>query len=146
MSDQHRADLSGFAGNDVVRTPTLDHLAATGTVFNNAYTTVASGKLHHVGTDQMQGWRTRIAPDAEMSDPYIDEKVVEEFERYTPEPGTGKWSNQRELEEARVVEGPYQRFDSRVLTATMGYIDRYSEEAAYRRPGYYSLLRHDHHH
>jgi choline-sulfatase len=38
MSDQHRADLAGFAGNDVVRTPVLDELARTGTVFANAYT------------------------------------------------------------------------------------------------------------
>jgi choline-sulfatase len=38
MSDEHRADLAGFAGNDVVRTPALDHLAETGIVFRNAYT------------------------------------------------------------------------------------------------------------
>ena len=117
MSDQHRADVAGFAGDTVVRTPTLDELARTGVVFRNAYTpspicipgrqclmsgqlpktcncegwidlapgyrtfarefsrraytTVASGKLHHIGPDQMQGWRTRIAPDAEISDAYI---------------------------------------------------------------------------
>jgi len=38
MSDEHRADTAGFAGNTVVRTPTLDWLARTGVVFNNAYT------------------------------------------------------------------------------------------------------------
>jgi choline-sulfatase len=38
MSDQHRPDLAGFAGNTVVRTPTLDWLAETGVVFENAYT------------------------------------------------------------------------------------------------------------
>ncbi|MCJ7549352.1 MAG: sulfatase-like hydrolase/transferase [Anaerolineae bacterium] len=38
MSDQHRADVAGFAGNSVVRTPTLDELARTGVVFRNAYT------------------------------------------------------------------------------------------------------------
>jgi choline-sulfatase len=38
MNDEHRPDLAGFAGNDVVRTPTLDWLAETGTVFTNAYT------------------------------------------------------------------------------------------------------------
>ena len=37
MSDEHRADVAGFAGDDVVRTPTLDSLAASGTVFTNAY-------------------------------------------------------------------------------------------------------------
>lgn len=38
MSDEHRADVAGFAGNDVVRTPVLDQLAASGVVFSNAYT------------------------------------------------------------------------------------------------------------
>lgn len=38
MSDEHRADVAGFAGNTVVRTPVLDELARTGVVFHNAYT------------------------------------------------------------------------------------------------------------
>jgi choline-sulfatase len=38
MNDEHRPDVAGYAGDDVVRTPTLDHLAETGTVFTNAYT------------------------------------------------------------------------------------------------------------
>ncbi|MEX0777218.1 MAG: sulfatase-like hydrolase/transferase [Phycisphaeraceae bacterium] len=38
MSDEHRADVAGYAGNTVVRTPTLDWLASTGVVFSNAYT------------------------------------------------------------------------------------------------------------
>jgi choline-sulfatase len=38
MDDEHRPDLLGHAGDDVVRTPTLDWLAETGTVFENAYT------------------------------------------------------------------------------------------------------------
>jgi choline-sulfatase len=38
MDDEHRADVLGYAGDDVVRTPTIDHLAETGVVFENAYT------------------------------------------------------------------------------------------------------------
>ncbi|MBT4496268.1 MAG: sulfatase-like hydrolase/transferase [Gemmatimonadetes bacterium] len=38
MSDEHRADVAGFAGDDIVRTPVLDELARTGVVFRNAYT------------------------------------------------------------------------------------------------------------
>lgn len=38
MSDEHRADVSGFAGDAVVRTPTLDWLSSTGVTFDNAYT------------------------------------------------------------------------------------------------------------
>ncbi|MEO1235674.1 MAG: sulfatase-like hydrolase/transferase [Planctomycetota bacterium] len=38
MSDEHRFDVAGFAGNGVVRTPTLDRLARGAAVFTNAYT------------------------------------------------------------------------------------------------------------
>jgi len=38
IDDQHRPDVMGYAGNDVVRTPNIDRLADTGTVFTNAYT------------------------------------------------------------------------------------------------------------
>ncbi len=37
ITDQQRADHVGFAGNDVVRTPHLDALAARGTVFDGAW-------------------------------------------------------------------------------------------------------------
>ncbi len=38
MSDEHRADVAGFAGDPVVRTPVLDRLASEGVVFTSAYT------------------------------------------------------------------------------------------------------------
>ncbi len=38
MSDEHRPDLLGYAGDSVVRTPNLDRLAESGVVFDNAYT------------------------------------------------------------------------------------------------------------
>lgn len=38
MSDEHRADVLGFAGNGVVHTPVLDSLASDAIVFSNAYT------------------------------------------------------------------------------------------------------------
>lgn len=38
MSDEHRATVAGFAGDDVVRTPVLDELADTGVVFSHCYT------------------------------------------------------------------------------------------------------------
>lgn len=38
MSDEHRADVAGFAGDPVARTPTLDWLAENGVTFDNAYT------------------------------------------------------------------------------------------------------------
>lgn len=38
MSDEHTASFMGCAGHPHVRTPTLDALAARGTIFDNAYT------------------------------------------------------------------------------------------------------------
>lgn len=180
MSDQHRADLTGYAGNPVVKTPTLDRLAESGVVFRNAYTpspicvparqcmaagqlpktckcegwidlapgyrtfarefsryayhTVCSGKLHHQGQDQMQGWTRRLAPDAEITKPYLDNPIQEEFDRYQPASGTGKWSNQREIEEARVIEGPYQKFDTHAVHAGLDFLDSYFNDTIYMRP------------
>ena len=37
-ADQHRADVMGCAGNDVVVTPHLDRLAAEGVRFTDCYT------------------------------------------------------------------------------------------------------------
>jgi choline-sulfatase len=38
MSDEHRATVAGFEGNQIVETPLLDELAETGVVFRNCYT------------------------------------------------------------------------------------------------------------
>lgn len=38
VDDEHRPDVLGYAGDDVVRTPNVDRLAETGVTFSNAYT------------------------------------------------------------------------------------------------------------
>jgi arylsulfatase A-like enzyme len=42
MTDQHRADCLGCAGNKVIKTPNLDSIAAEGVLFPNAYTSTPS--------------------------------------------------------------------------------------------------------
>ncbi len=42
MTDQHRFDVLGFAGNDKVNTPNLDKVASQGTVFDSAYSSCPS--------------------------------------------------------------------------------------------------------
>ena len=128
MTDQHRADFVGYEGH-VVRTPTLDRIAAEGVQFRSAYTpspvcvpgrqammagqlprtcgcenfhgdltpnymtfakrfsqyayhTACCGKLHHNGTDQMQGWIARIGEETHIGAKNVDGRVEEEFERY----------------------------------------------------------------
>lgn len=185
MSDQHRYDVAGFAGNKVVRTPTLDRLAESGVVFNNAYTpspicipgrqclmsgqlpgtcncrvygedlapgymtfarrfsqyaykTICSGKLHHYGSDQMQGWTQRIAGDTELGDRFIEGRIETEFERYQA-PHT-KWSNQREVEEARAVKGPHQEFDRLATESALHELERYFKDDIYLRPRHHRPL------
>ncbi len=188
MSDQHRADVAGFAGNNVVRTPVLDWLASEGTVFTNAYTpspicvpgrqclmsgklpksagcegwidlppssmtfartlsqyayhTVVSGKLHHLGDDQMQGWTQRIAPDAQVADNQIQGAIMEEFARYEPEVGTGKWSNQKEIEQAGSIYGAYQEFDEVAADASVRNLRRFFTAPSYDRPRHHRPLLH----
>jgi arylsulfatase len=42
MTDQHRVDCLGCAGNRVIKTPNLDSIAADGVLFSNAYTSTPS--------------------------------------------------------------------------------------------------------
>jgi arylsulfatase len=42
MCDQMRGDCIGAAGNDIIQTPNLDHLASQGVLFKHAYTAVPS--------------------------------------------------------------------------------------------------------
>lgn len=143
MSDEHRFDVSGFAGNKIVRTPVLDFLADGAAVFDNAYTpspvciparqclaagqyprhcrveeygedlpsgyptfakwfgeegyvTAAAGKLHHMGTDQMQGWRIRLAGDTQVGECYYREQKEYKIKR---EGGgiRGKWDEKKKF-------------------------------------------------
>ncbi|MFP4176808.1 MAG: sulfatase-like hydrolase/transferase [Candidatus Brocadiia bacterium] len=182
MSDEHRPDVVGYEGNDVVRTPTLDWLAETGTVFSSAYTpspicvpgrqcmmsgqlpescgcrsygedlppfsmtfarqfaryayrTVCSGKLHHMGQDQMQGWTNRLAPDAAVNGRYIEGLKEEEAARYEPPPGTGKWTNEKEVKRAGIACGRYQQFDRMALDSARMFVRRHFLDPEYDRPG-----------
>lgn len=177
MSDEHRADLTGFAGNSIVDTPVLDELAKTGFVFKNAYTpspicaparqclmsgqlpktcgcdgawmdltpnyqtfarqfaqhayhTVCSGKLHHLGSDQMQGWTQRLSPDAEVYDKYNEGLKREEFLAYSQGKLTEKRTNEYYVKEARPEYGQYQRFDERATEDLEYFINNYFKDSS----------------
>jgi choline-sulfatase len=71
MSDEHRYDICGFGGNQVVRTPNLDRLAQGAVVFDSAYTPspicipgrqcLMSGQLPK--TNNCQGWAEDLPPN-----------------------------------------------------------------------------------
>lgn len=184
MSDEHRADVTGYEGNPIVRTPVLDDLARTGVVFRNAYTpspiciparqcmmsgqfprtcgverygqdlppgsmtfarrlaqygyeSVVSGKLHHMGSDQMQGWTRRISGDIHIGPPFIEG-------RHKPFDGTlfarQKWSDAKEVMRAGVGRGPCVTHDEYAVEGAIQFINDYFNSSYYDREQQYPLL------
>ena len=172
MSDEHRADFTGYEGNTVVKTPVLDKLARTGVVFDNAYapspicvpsrqcmmagqlpktcgcdgawmdlapnyhtfarrfghysySTVCAGKLHHIGTDQMQGWSKRLSGDIEVYPKYTEGLISEELDRYSAGSLFNKKTNEGYVKDARAEFGEFQRFDARATEDAIAYTKNY---------------------
>jgi choline-sulfatase len=179
MTDEHRADLSGFGGNNVVRTPVLDTIAATGVVFDNAYTpspvcvparqclmagqlpttcrctgwydlapnyytfarhfsrygyhTVCAGKLHHEGTDQMQGWMQRIGDECKVAPRYLHDRDEESFRHHSRPFGEYKWSDVKEIARAGAGEAFYQKTDAYNVVGAKNFIESYFLSPYYDR-------------
>lgn len=182
MSDEHRADVTGYEGNPVVRTPVLDELARTGVVFRNAYTpspicvparqclmsgqlpktcgcdgswmdlapgyhtfarrfaqyaydTVCAGKLHHIGTDQMQGWTQRLAPDAKVLPKYIGGLIQEENDAYsTSQTESAREKNARAVREAGAGDSHNSVFDAHALSSAKEYVNRHLGQGGQGKP------------
>ncbi|MCC2683791.1 MAG: hypothetical protein K0R75_690 [Paenibacillaceae bacterium] len=179
MSDEHRPDVTGYEGNDVIRTPFLNKLAEDGIVFRNAYTpspsciparqslmsgqlprttgcerygedlspnymtfsrrlsqygytTAVSGKLHHTGPDQMQGWTCRIAGDMEMTAKNIEGLERGEYNKYVPA-HKQKWSNSKEIKRAGIGEGPCNVNDRFWVDGALKFIEQYFNDPYYDR-------------
>ena len=180
MSDEHRADVTGYEGNRVVRTPTLDHLAATGTVFRNAYTpspicipgrqammagqfprtcgcerfgqdlapnymtfarrlgqyayhTVACGKLHHLGTDQMQGWSQRIGSQMAVGGHFVEGRQQDEFDKVAWPTGQVKWSDTKEVLRAGVGHAGHIVEDEYSVQGALDFIEQYFNDPYFDR-------------
>ncbi len=178
MSDEHRADITGYEGDKVIRTPVLDELARTGVVFRNAYTpspicvpgrmcmmagqlpgtcgcynygddltpeymtfarrfsqyaynTVCCGKLHHMGTDYLQGWMQRIGGHDAMDPRYIKDRAEEEFNRYTSPYADGIWSDIREIKRAGIARSRNTIDDTYTLQGALDYIEKYFNDTGY---------------
>lgn len=179
MSDQHRADVAGYAGDAIARTPALDALARTGVVFNNAYTpapiciparqsmaagqlprtcgcevfgedlapghmtfarrlsqygyaTVACGKLHHNGSDQMQGWTSRIGSGMNVRHDFIEGRNLEAM-RDLPLATEHKWSQAKEVKRAGIGEGPVNGHDEYTLDGALRFIENFFADPFYDR-------------
>lgn len=182
MSDEHRPDVTGYEGDPVIRTPTLDWLAESGTVFRNAYTpspicipgrhsmmagqfptttgclrygqdlppgymtfsrrlsqygyaTVVAGKLHHMGTDQMQGWTQRIGSNTTVSPHFIDGAQHDIYAGWMRGASHYKWSDTKEVLRAGIGQGPGAKQDAYSLLGAQHYLDRHFAAPYYDRPG-----------
>ena len=179
MSDEHRADVTGYEGDAVLRTPTLDWLAETSTVFRNAYTpspicvpgrqclmsgqlpktagcegwidlppnqitfarqlsryayeTVACGKLHHQGQDQMQGWTQRPSGDIHVSSNHIADRSESDFQQHTRPFSGFKWSDAKEVKRAGVGLSPCVTRDRLWTDSALHFIDDFFNSAYYDR-------------
>ncbi|MEJ7839672.1 MAG: sulfatase-like hydrolase/transferase [Thermomicrobiales bacterium] len=180
MSDEHRADVAGFMGNDIVRTPVLDRLAESGVVFTSAYTpspicvpgrqsimagqfprtsgcrdfskdlppghmtfskrftqfgyqTVACGKLHHTGTDQMQGWSRRMGGDMYIAPHFVEDRDEASFEDLVRPLSKVKWSDAKEIARAGVGTSHYSREDDYAVQGAIDFIDEYFTSPQYDR-------------
>lgn len=186
MSDEHRYDVLGYAGNEVVRTPRLDALAESGIIFTNAYTpspicipgrqalmsgqlprtcgvenfsqdlapgymtfarrfaqyayhTVAAGKLHHTGPDQLQGWNQRLGSEIRMADHRIEGRHAASFAPFADTFRRVKWSDTKEVLRAGVGWPPSHAADAYALQGTLNCIrdhftDPYFDRARPERP------------
>ncbi|MEK3725724.1 sulfatase-like hydrolase/transferase [Paenibacillus sp. FSL H8-0034] len=180
MSDEHRADVTGYEGNSVIRTANLDWLAQTGAVLLNAYTpspicipgrqslmagqfprhtgcevfgadlqpghmtfarrfaqygysTVACGKLHHYGSDQMQGWTQRIGDDTEVGLPFIEGRNEEECRRTLRPMSDMKWTQEKEIKRAGIGRAPHIVKDEYTVQGALDFIDNYFLNPYYDR-------------
>lgn len=98
-----------------------------------AYETVACGRLMHQGPDIMQGWTRRIGDDIMTRENYIEEKVAEEWARYTRPLSEIKWSDAKEIQRAGIGYAHNQKTDDYTVQGALNCIERHFIDAYYDR-------------
>lgn len=96
------------------------------------YQTAVCGKLHHMGVDQMQGWRRRIGGDLDVGSSYIADKDYESFGRFE-EPMKWKWSMLDELRKAGIGHNPLADEDEFSVIGASNFIRRFFIDPFYSR-------------
>ena len=106
------------------------------TLVQNGYRTVAAGKLHHFGIDQMQGWLYRIAGDCEVSSKHY---AIEGRSAHTSDNATGmllsgvKWDDKKEILRAGPGHTAYARRDELAIQGTKNFIYEHFIDSYYDR-------------
>ena len=98
-----------------------------------AYATVACGKLHHYGQDQMQGWTRRIGMEPEVSPRFIEGKDALSFKECFVSTSDVKWTQVKEVKRASIGWGPVRDQDDYTVDGAIRYIQRHFNDAWYDR-------------
>jgi len=99
-----------------------------------AYQTVACGKLHHMGTDPLQGWNRLIGMHENLGPQHIAGRHEPSFERYAH--GTVrnvKWSPVKEVLRAGIGRARPVVHDEYAVLGAHNYIEQYFVDACYDR-------------
>lgn len=102
----------------------------------NGYETVVSGKLHHMGTDQMQGWTRRISGDMHIHSSYLGKRAQESRRPM----GDVKWSDVKEIARAGVGRGQCVSHDEYAVEGALQFIEDYFCDPYYDREQTHPLL------
>lgn len=124
MTDQHRGDAIGCAGNEAIRTPNLDKLASDGYLFGNAYSSCPSSTPARAGLlTGLSPWHHGMLGYGQMAEHYRYEmpQMLRDNGYYTIGIGKMHWHPQRALhgfhatllDESGRIEDPNFRSDYR---------------------------------
>lgn len=97
------------------------------------YATVACGKLHHMGTDQMQGWRRRIGAEMQVHTAYVEGRDDASFAD-RPEPMSSKWTMVEEIQRAGLGPNPIAIDDQYAVDGAINFLGRFYADPHYDRP------------
>lgn len=107
------------------------------------YTTACAGKLHHSGTDPMQGWMRRVCAgdDLQVSPGFLEDRDPCAYRRWHEAPPA--WSLAEELNRAGVGRSPYAVSDALNVAAAEALVEEYFVSSHYRKatPGRPLLLK-----
>ncbi len=97
------------------------------------YTTACAGKLHHLGTDQMQGWTRRICngDDLQIEPDFLPDRDREAYARHHQ--SAPNWTLAEELRRAGPGRSPYAVSDDLNVAGACALIEEYFVSPHYQR-------------
>lgn len=98
----------------------------------HGYLTVAAGKLHYMGEDQMQGWRRRVGADQEVWPQFLAGADADAYAG-VPRPTDHKWSMVTEIERSGVGDNPLTWEDEYAVRGALHVLHRHFVDAHYGR-------------